>query len=86
LVFTLHFHAFAFTLISLLLLFRSYLPNPVLAIMIIYIPIYLFLSMKHYYSQGFFKTLIKYILLFFGYFMLTIIMLFITMAVIFVLF
>lgn len=86
LVFTFHFHALAFTLISLFLLLRNYLPDYIRLPLLGYIPIYLFLSMKGFYKQGIFKTLFKYILLIFSYIILFVVTLMITMAIVFVLF
>lgn len=86
LVFTFHFHTLLFTVISLVLLLRNVVPISVLSILLAYIPIYLFISMKYYYKQGFFKTLLKYILLTMIYFFLFVIMLLIIMMVVFVLF
>jgi hypothetical protein len=86
LVFTFHFHALLFTILSLALLLRNVLPISVLAVLLAYIPIYLFISMKHYYKQGFFKTLFKYILLTLIYMLLFVIMLLIILMIVFVLF
>lgn len=86
LVFTFHFHALLFTIISLVLLLRNVVAIPVLVIFLSYIPIYLFISMKHYYKQGFFKTLFKYFLLLLIYILLFTVMLLIILMVVFVLF
>lgn len=86
LVFTFHFHALLFTILSLVLLLRNFVPMPVLVVFLSYIPIYLFISMKHYYKQGFFKTLFKYFLLLLIYILLFTVMLLIILMIVFVLF
>ncbi|MFT6936544.1 MAG: hypothetical protein ACJA1N_000842 [Saprospiraceae bacterium] len=86
LVFTFHFHALLFTIISLVLLIRNVLPIWVWGTLLAYVPLYLFISMKYYYKQRFFKTLLKYILLAISYLFLFIIMLLIIIAIVFVLF
>lgn len=86
LVFTLHFHAFAFTIFSLILLLKELTPSWFRIALIIYVPIYLLISMKTVYQQGFFKTMFKYILLLISYLFLFTIALLITMSVAFILF
>lgn len=86
LVFTFHFHAFFFTILSLVLLLRNLLPIQVLIAFLAYIPIYLLISMKHYYKQGFFKTLFKYTLLMLIYMVLFVVMLLVILMLVFVLF
>jgi hypothetical protein len=86
LVFTLHFHAFAFSILSLLILFENIFPAKLKTGFLCYILIYLFISMKLYYKQGFFKTLLKYFLLMMSYIIVFIFTAIITTMIIFVLF
>jgi hypothetical protein len=86
LVFTFHFHAFLFSIISILILFENIFPKELIVALSFYIPIYLFISMKKHYQQGFRKTLLKYLLLLMSYVIVFAITTIITMMIIFVLF
>ncbi len=86
LVFTFHFHAFLFSIISLLLILENVLSTPVKTGILLYLPIYLLISMKVYYKQDFWKTLLKFILLIIGYIIMFTITSIFTMMAIFVLF
>ncbi len=77
LLFFVHFHSFFFLILTLAILlsrvpdfFPGQKPIVIVAIvaMSIYIPVYLFKAMRRVYGQGFFVTLIKYLLLFIAYY------------------
>lgn len=86
LVFTFHFHAFLFSVLSIVILFENLFPTELKMVLLSYIPIYLFISMKKYYKQGFRKTLLKYFLLLMGYCLIFVLTTIVTMMIIFVLF
>ena len=86
LVFTLHFHAFAFLLILALGLFGSYLPEGVLALAILSMFIYLYLALKRVYGQGWWKTFVKFWGIFWGYLLIAIFFSVIAMFISFLLF
>jgi len=67
LIFAFHYHAFVFLIILFLSAFGIYLHPIILAILIVSIFVYLFIAMLKVYQQGWFKTLIKYFTLLFGY-------------------
>ena len=77
LVFSFHYHAFAFWIVSIMLLVlhwtgaweENYVPwvSAVPNIVVVGILIYLFIAMRRVYKQGFFKTLIKNSILNFAY-------------------
>jgi len=74
LLFVLHFHAFAFLILTLdlvtvKLLELASLPTwPITTVVAVYIPIYLYRSMRRVYQQGTVATLFKYILMLAFYF------------------
>ncbi|HEX6930209.1 MAG TPA: hypothetical protein VF267_13220, partial [Gammaproteobacteria bacterium] len=76
LIFTLHFHSAVFVLLLSWLLFgileKAWPPlqgfsSWFTAAIWIYVPVYLYMSMRRVYGQGHFFTALKYILLFFAY-------------------
>lgn len=78
LIFTLHFHAAVFALMLLLIVntelhdaykFWKPISDWISTLAWIYIPVYLFLSMRVVYGQGRFMTSMKFFLLFLAYFM-----------------
>ncbi len=69
LVFTIHYHSFAFLIMSIVFLFvpvKEYYPL-INGMALLLILIYLFWAMKRYYQQSFFKTLFKFLVLNFSY-------------------
>lgn len=86
LVFTLHFHAFAFTVFSLILLSKTFTPHWLQIALLFYVPIYLLISMKTVYQQKTLKTFFKYILLIISYLFIFVFALMITMGIAFFLF
>ena len=66
LIFSFHYHAFAFLITSGLILFGKYLSGWI-AVPIVGIFVYQFIAMRKVYEQGFFKTFIKFWVLFFLY-------------------
>ncbi len=79
LVFSFHTHTFAFIITLVLVSTGQYLPGLAIAALIIGIFVYQFLAQKRYYEQGFWKTLLKFLLLNFVYMFL--VTLFFTLAV-----
>ncbi|MDH3440368.1 MAG: DUF4286 family protein [Gammaproteobacteria bacterium] len=78
LLFVIHYHAFIFLILSLQILVSrltslASLPDAVVAVTItavsLYIPIYLYKSMRRVYEQGHLLTLLKFIVLLVSYFM-----------------
>jgi hypothetical protein len=69
LVFTIHYHSFAFLIMSMVFLFVPVKADyPVInGMALLLILIYLFWAMKRYYQQSFFKTLFKFLVLNFSY-------------------
>ena len=76
LLFFVHFHSFFFLILTLQILFARisgavWIPEPLAILVIVvtsfYVPIYLFKAMRRVYGQGFFVTLIKYIVLLIAY-------------------
>lgn len=68
LILSMFMHSFLLLTLSLYYLFEFYITNgdgfnSIFSIGLIAIPLYAFLSMKHYYKQGWFKTIVKFILL-----------------------
>lgn len=74
LLFVLHFHAFAFLILSLDLVTASLLelaglPTwPITTLVSVYMPVYLYRSMRRVYQQGTLATLLKYVLILAFYF------------------
>jgi Protein of unknown function (DUF3667) len=69
LVFTIHYHSFAFLIMSMVFLFVPVKADyPLInGMALLLILIYLFWAMKRYYQQSFFKTLFKFLVLNFSY-------------------
>ena len=86
LVFNFHHHAFMFFLLSLLFLLPEVYLETVILYGLIAVLIFLLWAMKWYYSQGFGKTFIKYLLFNFFYLFSFVIMLAITFIISFLLF
>ena len=90
LIFAFHFHAFMFLTILILTLVTNYLNNdsigPIIGFTILGIYAYLYIAMLRVYKQGWFKTLVKYFVLLFGYFSLAIFFTIISFLVSFILF
>ncbi len=72
LVFSFHYHTFAFIITLILVLLGKHLLGWPLALMIVSIFVYQFMAMLRFYQQGFFKTLIKFFLVNFGYMFLVV--------------
>jgi len=67
LVFSFHYHTFAFIITLVLVLFGAYFHGLLIAALIVSIFIYQLIAMKRYYKQGKFKTFLKFSLLNFTY-------------------
>ncbi|HEU4454318.1 MAG TPA: hypothetical protein VFR81_14720, partial [Longimicrobium sp.] len=59
-VFALHVHAFVFLTLAASLVSRNDVVNALLSV---WVMIYIFLALKHFYGQGWFRTASKYVLL-----------------------
>lgn len=89
LVFSFHYHAFSFWIVSIMLLvmhFTNGWENEAAATLVpitvtLGILIYLFIAMRRVYKQGFFKTFIKYNILNFAYMMIFSLFLALTLAI-----
>lgn len=68
LIFSLHYHAFAFVIMSLAMLFFREEPGLLVGLAFITIGMYALVAMRQYYRQGWFKTLFKFTLLHNAYF------------------
>jgi hypothetical protein len=71
-IFQMHFLSFALVLGSIFLivtLIRDEFDNKIFFVFTLLSGLYLFIALKNYYKQGFFKTTIKYIFLLLGYFL-----------------
>lgn len=67
-VFALHYHSFAFILISIIILFRSYIPLDIVPPIAFFVLVaYLYIAMLRFYKQGKLKTFIKFMGLNFAY-------------------
>ncbi len=90
LIFAFHFHAFMFLAILILSLVTSYLNDDsigaIIGFTILGIYVYLYIAMLRVYKQGWFKTLIKYIILLLAYFTLAFIFTLISFLISFILF
>jgi len=86
LVFSFHFHAFLFLIVSILLIMGNYLPEFLIPITILYTFVYLFLALKKVYQQSWKKTILKYTILYLAYGMLTSIFIILTVIASFLLF
>jgi Protein of unknown function (DUF3667) len=85
LIFSFHYHAFIFLIITVLIIFGKYLGGW-LALPIVGIFVYQFMAMKRVYTQSFFKTFLKFWILNFMYLILVIIFFSLTVLLSFVLF
>jgi len=85
LVFSFHYHAFAFLLITLLVLFGEYMGDWI-AMPIVGIFIYQFVAMKRVYGQSFGKTFLKFWILNFMYIFLSSVFLVLGILISFILF
>ena len=86
LVFSFHYHTFAFIVTLILVLLGSYFHGLLLAAFIVSIFVYQFIAMKRFYKQSFFKTLFKFLLLNFVYMFLVIFFFVIAVGISFLLF
>ncbi len=86
LVFSFHYHTFAFIIIMILVLFGSYFHGLLIAAFILAIFIYQFMAMRRYYKQGFFKTFLKFSVLNFLYLFLSVFFFSIAASISFLLF
>lgn len=86
LVLNFHHHSFAFMLGSLLVLFPEEQLPTVMSFGALVVLLFLFLSMKYYYQQGYRKTFIKFMLFNFCYLFLFLIAIAITFIISFLLF
>lgn len=63
LIFSIHFHSFLFIvfiiIVSLVMIFPT-LPNFVVLVLLLCIPIYFFLALKKFYNQGWLKSVLKF--------------------------
>ncbi|PHN04617.1 DUF3667 domain-containing protein [Flavilitoribacter nigricans] len=89
LVFSFHYHAFSFWIVSIMLLIMTWtnswdneaIAGIVPTFVVFGILIYLFIAMRRVYKQGFFKTFVKYNILNFAYIMIFSLFLALTLAV-----
>lgn len=89
LVFSFHYHAFSFWIVSIMLLVMTWTNGwdnetaaAIIPSLVVFgIMIYLFIAMRRVYKQGFFKTFIKYNILNFAYMMIFSLFLALTLAV-----
>ncbi|MFK8105315.1 MAG: DUF3667 domain-containing protein [Saprospiraceae bacterium] len=86
LIFSFHYHAFAFILVSLLILLAEYLPDVVIVIFAMSILFYLYKAMRKVYEQGRFKTIVKFCILNLSYLVLFILFIALTFVIGFFLF
>ncbi len=86
LIFSFHYHAFLFLLFTLVTVSQSYLGGGVIGIGFFVAFVYLFISLKRIYQQGWFRTLLKICIVFFIYLILLVIFMSITAAIGFLLF
>ena len=86
LVFSFHYHSFAFILVSILTIFSKFLPDWFFALSCCGILVYLFIAMQRVYQQGKFKTFLKFCILNLSYLVLFILFLALTFVVGFFLF
>ena len=73
LIFGFHFHAFLFIITGLIVLIGEVISEFLLGLLIFFIFAYLFLAMKKFYQQNYFKTFVKYIAVLLAYSFATII-------------
>ena len=78
LVFSFHYHSFAFILVSLLVLLSKFLPEWVLPISFVGVLFYLFKAMRNVYEQSRFKSFLKFSILNLSYLVLFILFLALT--------
>lgn len=86
LVFSFHLHTFAFMITLVLVLLGQYMHGLIIAAFILSIFIYQFMAMWRFYAQGFFKTLLKFYILYSIYIFLIIFAFVIAVLVTFLLF
>lgn len=60
LVFSFHYHTFAFVITMILVLFGKYFSGLLIAALIVLIFVYQFIAMKRFYGQGYIKTFFKF--------------------------
>ena len=85
LIFSFHYHAFVFLITTLLIFVGKYLSDWI-AIPIVGIFVYQYIAMKRVYTQSYFKTFLKFLVLNFLYMFLAIIFFSLTVLISFVLF
>lgn len=86
LIFSFHYHAFLFLLFTVVTLLEPYVGRNIIGIGFLIAFVYLFVSLKRIYQQGWFKTLLKIFIISFIYTILLIIFMSITIAIGFLLF
>lgn len=86
LVFSFHYHTFAFIITLVLVLFGAYFHGLLIAALIVSIFIYQLIAMKRYYRQGKFKTFLKFSILNFSYIFLVSIFFGLSVVISFILF
>ncbi len=90
LVFWMHYHAFLFFSLILIIFLKFFLHywifNVIANLLLFYIPVYLFMAMKRYYGDGYMKTFVKYLITGFVYQMLFVVAIVGVMTVSFLLF
>jgi len=86
LIFSFHTHAFVFLIYILLFLAPENTPDWINQALLLAICIYLYLAMRRVYQQGWFKTLMKYILMGIFYFIILLVAIIATFLVSFALF
>jgi len=69
LVFSLHFHAFIFLIMLTNVIFTTLLQSNIPAILLLFVPVYLFIGMRKVFHQSKMRTFVKF--LFLGFFYLT---------------
>lgn len=67
LVFAMHTHSFAFVLLSLYISFHKSIPEPTVGFILVFIGVYIVLSMKRFYGQTWKKTVGKFFVINFFY-------------------
>jgi len=86
LIFSFHYHAFLFLLFTIVTLLEPYVGGSIIGIGFLIAFVYLFVSLKRIYQQGWFKTLLKICIISFIYIILITIFMSITIAIGFLLF
>lgn len=70
LVYLYHWHSFSFIIMSVYFIGMNSIPVPFLGLFIGIIILFGFIALKRYYKQGFFKSLLKFLILLAGYFVM----------------